>query len=167
MSEILSVETGNADVQNLAIGDYRAFKAAGIASLRMEQGVAIIQSGVKSVDPLVNPNLKNINRQRMADFITDTLSLRLNAFSKQLATRVRRALIVGEIDSFMSTLRGDANPANQRIEGYLIDAISGNTPETLAAWLFRIILRVRTLPSMDIIVLDTQVGETVNISQAA
>ncbi|HOA00800.1 MAG TPA: hypothetical protein PKI27_00680 [Dermatophilaceae bacterium] len=167
MSEILSVETGNADVQNLAIGDYRAFKAAGIASLRMEQGVAIIQSGVTSVDPLVNPNLKNINRQRMADFITDTLSLRLNAFSKQLATRVRRALIVGEIDSFMSTLRGDANPANQRIEGYLIDAISGNTPETLAAGLFRIILRVRTLPSMDIIVLDTQVGETVNISQAA
>lgn len=167
MSEILSVETGNADVQNLAIGDYRAFKAAGIASLRMDQGVAIIQSGVTSVDPLVNPNLKNINRQRMADFITDTLSLRLNAFSKQLATRVRRALIVGEIDSFMSTLRGDANPANQRIEGYLLDAISGNTPETLAAGLFRIILRVRTLPSMDVIVLDTQVGETVNISQAA
>ena len=167
MSQIIGVESRNADVQGMGLGDYRAFKAAGIAALRIDSGVAIIQSGITSVDPLQQPSLKNIARQRMADFITDTLSIRLNNFVKLLASRTRRALIVGEIDSFMSTLRSDANPANQRIAGYLLDALSANTPETLAAGLFRIILKVRTLPSMDVIVLDTQVGESVNITQLA
>lgn len=167
MLNVLGLEAGNTDVQNMTMTDYRAFKASGIAAIRMEGGKAIIQSGITSVDPLVSPSLKNINRQRMADFIQDTLSLRLNAFVKKLARKATRADIMGEINAYMTTLSGEADPANQRIDGFLLDGLSGNTPETLAAGLFRIILKVRTLPSMDTIVLDSTVGESVVVTTLA
>jgi len=127
----------------------------------MHQGVAIVQSGKTSVDPLVFPNLQNINRRRMADFIQDSVSVRMTAFNKKANTRERRAAILGEIDAFMSSLLSDNNPSSQRIDSYLIDAISPNTPESLAAGLFRIKIKVRTLSSLDVIVLDMEIGENV------
>lgn len=159
MLEILGIEAGNTDVQNLGITDYKSLKAAGIAAYRNDEGKSIIQSGVTSVDPATHPSLKNINRQRMADFITDTLSVRTNTFSKKLATRTRRANVLGEIDAFLKQLQDD-----ERIDVYALDAKSGNTDTTLAAGLFRIIIKVRTLPSMDVIVLDATIGETVTIT---
>jgi hypothetical protein len=162
MSSVLGLEAANTDVRNMVMTDYKSLKAAGIAVPRMESGLCIIQSGVTSVDPAVSPSLVNINRQRYADFLTDTLSQRLNAFVKQLASRSRRALIMGEMDAFMHT---QIDPTQQRCDGYLLDGKSGNTPETLAAGLFRIILRVRMTPSMDSIVLDTQVGTSVVVTQ--
>lgn len=167
MSLITAIEAGNTDVQDMREADYRAFKKAGIAAPRIAEGVPIIQSGKTSVNPDVNPNLQNINRRRMADFIQDTLAIRLNSFSKKLSTRVRRASIIGEVEAFMIGLRSPNNETSQRIESYSIDSVSGNTPEILAAGLFRIILKVRTLPSLDVIVLDTEIGESVVTVQAA
>lgn len=163
----LGVESGNADVQNLTIADYIAFRAAGIAAPRMDGGVMIFQSGVTSVDPAVQPNLRNIARRRMADFIQDSLALRMKAFGKKLSTRTRRAMIVGEIRAFMTSLLSPGNAAAQRIDGFKLDASSGNTPETLALGIFRVLLDVRTLASLDAIVLQTTVGESVDISEAA
>jgi hypothetical protein len=85
----------------------------------------------------------------------------LKAFNKKTNTRERRALIIGEIDAFMSGLVSKKNPSSQRIDSYRLDAISGNTPESLAAGLFRIILKCRTLSSLDYIVFDTEIGENV------
>lgn len=167
MSGITAIEAGNSDVQEMEINDYKAFRAAGIAALRIDGGKAFIQSGVTSVDPLVTPNLRNIARRRMADFIQDSLAIRLTAFNKKLATRLRRALILGEIDAFMRTLLSPNQPSLQRIDGYFLDGKSGNSKETLALGIFRIILKVRTLPSLDTIVLDTEVGESVEITETA
>lgn len=160
---IVDIETGNPDVQDLTIADYKAFKAAGIAALRINGGDVFIQSGVTSVDPVLLPNQKNISRRRMADFIEDSLSTPLNAVVKQLATDVRRASIVSICDGFLSSLRSKDNPANQRIEDYLVDGKTGNTPSQLAAGIFVVILQVRLLPSLDVIVLDVTAGETVTI----
>lgn len=167
LAGILAVETGNPDVQALTEGDYENFRAGGIAAPRVDEGVSFVQSGVTSVDPLVYPNLRNIARRRMADFIQDTLAIRLMSFDKKLATLLRRALIVAEIKSFMDGLVSAKNPALQRIDGYSLDAKSGNTPDTLALGIFRIILKVRTLSSLDVIVLDTQIGESVVITEQA
>ena len=167
MSGIVGVERNNPDVQAMTLTDYRNFRAGGIAALRLDGGVAFIQSGVTSVDPVVQPNLRNIARRRMADFIQDSLGLRLTSFSKKLMTLDRRAAIMGEIDAFMRTLLSPDNPSTQRISGYTIDGKSGNTPTTLAQGLFRVILKVRTLASLDSIVLDTTIGEAVSISEAA
>lgn len=167
LSGITAIEAGNSDVQGMVIGDYRAFRAAGIAAPRIDGGVAFMQSGVTSVDPLVYPNLKNIARRRMADFIQDTLALRLLAFGKKLATKQRRALVIGEINGFMSGLRSADNPSLQRIEDYLLDGLSANTADAVAAGIYRIKLKVRTLSSLDVIVLDTEIGESVVVKEAA
>lgn len=163
----LGVEKNNADVQNLTINDYIAFRGAGIAAPRVDGGVMIFQSGVTSVDPAVQPSLRNIARRRMADFIQDSLALRMKAFGKKLNTRTRRALIAGEIRAFMTSLLSPGNAAAQRIDGFTLDVTSGNTPATLALGIFRILLNVRTLSSLDAIVLQTTIGESVDVSEAA
>lgn len=155
----------SANAAGFEIDDYIAFKAAGIAALRMDDGVAIFQSGVTSVDPGVYPSLKNIARRRMADFIQDTLSRRLKAFGKKLSTLVRRNAITMEIRTFMGGLISKNNPQFQRIDGFSLDDKTGNTPTTLAQGLYRIILKVRTLSSLDSIVLETTIGESVTIDE--
>ena len=160
-----SVETtGVADA--LTIVDYTNFKSAGIAALRVDDGTAIFQSGVTSVDPVVFPSLKNIARRRMADFIQDTLAKRLKGFGKKLSTEARRKAITSEVRQFMDGLLSADNPASQRIDGYSVDSTTGNTPTTLAQGLYRLILKVRTLASLDSIVLETTVGEAVQIDEA-
>lgn len=163
MVAITSVEAGNPDVQTMKRADYEAFKKAGIAALRIDDGVPVIQSGKTSVDPAVSASLQNIARRRMADFIQDTLATRLKNFSKRLNTRDRRSSMIGEVDAFMRGLLGPP----QRIDSYLLDGVSGNTAETVAAGVYRIILKVRTLPSLDFIVLETEVGESVVTVQEA
>jgi hypothetical protein len=163
----LGVEKNNPDVQTLSINDYIAFRAAGIAAPRVDGGVMIFQSGVTSVDPFVQSSLRNVARRRMADFIQDSLALRMKAFGKKLNTRTRRTLIAGEIRAFMTALLSPQNAAAQRIDGFMLDPITGNTPDTLALGIFRIILNVRTLSSLDAIVLQTTVGESVDVSEAA
>lgn len=159
---VLGIEAGNADVQDLTMADYIAFRESGIMAPRMDDGVAIIQSGVTSVNPLVYPNLRNVARRRMADFIQDSLALRLKSYGKKLNSRSRRALITQEVRAFMQGLVND-----ERIEGFLLDGKNGNTPETLALGIFRLILKARTISSMDSIVLETTVGEGVDINEAA
>jgi hypothetical protein len=162
---IVSLEKGNTDVQNLEINDYIAFKAAGIAALRMDDGTAIFQSGVTSVDPSVNPGLKNIARRRMADFIQDSLARRCKAFGKKLSTSKRRRAIALEVRGFLENLLNQTNPDSQRIAGYTLDASSGNSPDTLALGLYRLVIKVRTLASLDSIVLETTIGESVEVAE--
>jgi hypothetical protein len=164
LGNLLDVEAGNPDVQNLMIGDYGAFEAAGVVAVRFDDGDVIFQSGVTSVDPAVNFNLKNIARRRMADFIEDSLAPVLNVYVKQVMSPTLQGSIVGAIDGFLVGLKSPNNPAASRISGYVLDAKTLNTQATLDAGIFKIQIRVKTYPSMDEIVLDTQVGETVDIS---
>lgn len=163
----LGVEKNNPDVQTLDINDYKLFRGGGIAAPRMDGGVMTFQSGVTSVDPAVQPQLRNIARRRMADFIQDSLALRMKNFGKKLNTRSRRAVVAAEIRAFMNQLLSVENPANQRIDGFKLDPVTANTPPTLALGIFRILLNVRTLSSLDAIVLQTTIGESVDVSEAA
>jgi len=163
-SGVNSLET-SPNVQGLTIEDYISFRATGICALRIDGGFAIFQSGVTSVDPSINPNLRNIARRRMADFIQDSTARRIKNFGKKLSTNLRRQAITAEIRSFMDGLLSKNNPSAQRIAGYTIDAKSGNTAELLAQGLFRIILKVRTLASLDSIVIESTVGESVIVEE--
>lgn len=147
--------------------EYTALKAAGIVGLRIAEGVPIFQSGVTSVDPDTSPNLVNIARRNMADFIQDSLARRMLRYQKKLNTRARRTAIVSEIFTFLDGLQSRNDPSKQRIEGFVIDQKTGNTAASLAAGIFRPIVRVRTLSSLDAIVLDFEVGESVDITEAA
>ena len=161
---IVGLESGS-NVQNFEEPDYVAFKASGIAALRMDDGLAIIQSGVTSVDPSVYPALKNINRRRMADFIQDTIARLCKSYAKKLNTQARRKALTQAVRAFLDTLLSKTAPESQRIAGYTIDEKSGNTPQTLALGIFRLIINVRTLSSLDAIVLATTVGEAVEVEE--
>lgn len=164
-SEINGVETG-ANVQGFEEEDYIEFRAKGIAALRMEDGVATIQSGVTSVDPSVDPGLRNIARRRMADFIQDTIARRGKKHAKKLSTYARRKAYATEIKAFLETLLARTQPGRQRIAGYTVDRTSGNTPETIQAGLYRVIVKVRTLASIDSIALETTIGEQVQVVES-
>ncbi len=164
MLAVLGVERGNPDVQDMSMDDYVAFKAAGIAALFMEDGVATIESGVVNVDPATFGNLKNIARRRMADYVQDSLATALKPFIKKLATRERRAQCLGVVEEFLLGLAAVGNKTAQRIDSYQVDGKSGNTIEALARGIFRIIVRVKTLNSLDVIVLDCTIGETVTFA---
>lgn len=166
-ANLLGIERGNVDVQDMNIYDYRAFKAAGIAALRMDEGKAIWQSGVTSVNPVTHPGLKNIARRRMADYIQDSLAFGLKAFTKKLNLQARRALVIAAIDGFLGGLKLVSKPDSWRIADWKTDYKSGNTAETIAAGMFRAIIKVRTASSMDVIVLDTEIGEGVLIVKDA
>jgi len=160
---VVSLES-SPNAANLQMEDYVSFKKAGIAALRIDGDGAFFQSGVTSVDPASFPELVDINRRRMADFIQDTLARRLKTFGKKLSTEKRRKAIVVEIRGFMNGLLPRNNPDAQRIAGFSID-LSANTQESLAMGIFRIILNVRTLASLKAIVLQTVVGTNVDVSE--
>lgn len=149
----------------LTVTDYINLKAAGICALRFDDGVAIFQSGVTTVDPTVFPSLVNIRRRRMADFIQDTIARRAKAYGKKLSTNARRNALANEIRQFLYGLLGVNSPGSQRIGGFTVDSKTPNTPDVLAAGRFRILVNVRTLPSMDSIELAVTAGDTVTVDE--
>lgn len=154
------MESGLAS-QKLSMTDYKNFKAQGIAALRMDSGVAVIQSGVTSVDPKSYPSLKNINRRRIADFIEDSLARRLKSYGKKLNTPARRKAMTAEVRAFLSSLLSANLPSAQRIAGFTIDDKTANTVEVLSKGRFRLIVNVKTLSSLESIELAVTAGESV------
>ena len=169
LSAVNSLETAalaNGTIGTFLMQDYINFKAAGIAAPRIDNtSGAIFQSGVTSVDPNVFPSLAHINRRRMADYIQDSIAIRAKAYGKRLSTVARRAALAAEMRQFMISLLSPQNPAFQRINGFTVDPKSANTPQTLAQGLYRIIIAVQTIPSLDSIVLQTTVGEQVQVNE--
>ncbi len=166
LGAVLGLES-SPNAQGFQIGDYTQFKAAGICAPVVDEGQASFQSGVTSVDPLLYPGLKNIARRRMADFIQDTLGQSLKTQGKKLNKKARRDLISGLIRTFMRGLMGITNPQQQRIAGFTLDEKSGNTGTSIGKGMYRLILNARTLNSLDSIVLQTTIGEQVQVQELA
>ena len=156
----------------LQLADYINFKANGIAAPTFSSGVMQFQSGVTSVQPATDLAQAPIHRRRMADYIQDSLALALQPFVKQLMTINRQAAATLLIRQFLIGLLSPTNSNAQRIAGFFLDTVTPNlappggvSPTTLGLW--RATILVQTLPSMDDIVLDTTIGDTVNVQLAA
>lgn len=161
LNAVLALEDG---LPGFVIEDYVAFKRCGICALRIDDSQAFFQSGITSVDPIAHPNLVNIARRRMSDYIEDSLAQRLKIMGKKPNTLARRTAIVGEVRGFMNGLLSVANPDAARINEYSL-GLSANTKQTIGMGMFRITLRCRTLSSLDSIVLEAIAGETVEIAE--
>lgn len=159
-SPVLGFQRG---VSGLAMADYIAMRAAGIASLRFGGEGPGIQSGVTT--SLV-AGQKNINRRRMADFIEDSLAQALVHFSKLPVTEDFKDTVLTETTAFMEELRSLNNPKAQRISGYTVDGISGNTAQLEAKGIYVVIVRCRTLATADEIVIQAEIGEGVVLTTA-
>lgn len=162
MAPVLGFQRG---APKLAQNDYVALRQAGVAALRFDKVAGpLIQSGITT--SLVSGQ-KNISRRRMADFIQDSVASRMVQFSKQLLTTQLKDSAEAEVNAFLNELLSPDNPAAQRISGYQVDTKTGNTPALEAAGIFVIIIRVRLLATADFIVLQTEIGEGVVITEAA
>jgi len=163
---VLGLES-SANAKNFSREDYTLFKKAGICAPRMSNKILVFQSGVTSVDTLVNPNLVTIARRRMADFIQDSIALRATAYGKKLQKSAFRNALVEEIRSFMVSLLSPLNASTQRIAGYTLKqgAVAGNTTRSIGKGLFRILLNVKILSSLDSIAIAVTAGETVEVEE--
>lgn len=159
---VLSVIRGyQRGVSGLRMSDYVQLKAKGVAAPRNDPDSGfVLQSGITSS---ITDGEKNINRQRMSDFIGDTLGRRFNLYAKLPMTEDLKDTIEAEAVSFLENLLSTNNPAAQRISEYQVDRRSGNTPALEARGIFVIIVRVRTLSTLDNIVLQNEIGESVVI----
>jgi hypothetical protein len=141
---------------SLDMSDYILFKQAGICALRMDRVVGpILQSGITTS---LTSGEKNINRRRMADFIQDSLAARYNQMSKMLGRQSIKDSLLSETVAFYQDLLSDNNPEAQRIESYSVDDKSPNTPALSAQGIWIIKSVVRMLPTLDVIVCQSEVS---------
>jgi hypothetical protein len=149
-------------VSSLTIGDYIALRSKGVCAMRFDRTTGPgFQSGVTTS---LLTGEKNIFRRRMADFIEDSLSQSLVQFAKLPLTNSLKDSEVGQVDAFLAQLLSANNPAAQRIDGYLIDDKSGNTPANTAAGIFVIIAKVRLTPTQDFLLIQCSIGESVSVT---
>jgi hypothetical protein len=158
MAPVLGLQRG---VVPLGMNDYIALKAAGICGPRIDSVLGpIFQSGVTTYYPVI-PSLGLINRQRFQFFIDDTLAQTIAPMSKLPLTDALMDTIDTEIDAFLDTLLSPNNPAQQRIVGYSVDSVSGNTQAQEAVGVYVVITKVQMVPTADVIVLQDEVGPSV------
>ncbi len=162
---VLAPATGFArGTPRLAMPEYVALRSAGIVGLRFDRvSGPIFQSGVTTS---LLSGQKNIMRRRMADYIQDSLARALNPFSKQPASESRNDGVITEIIAFLDDLKSPDDAAASRITDYSVDTLSGNTPASRALGIFVILVRVKLTPTDDFIVLQTDIGENVEVSAA-
>lgn len=150
--------------ETLTINTYEAFKANGVAVPRLDrQSGMVFQSGVTSS---LTPGRLTMARRKMADFIQDTYAELINPFAKQLSRQTRRDSITAVVTEFLASLESEQQPELARIDSFNVNdgTQAGNTPNTLALGVFFIKTEVRTLASLDDIVLLTEIGEGVVIT---
>lgn len=140
----------------LDMNDYILFKQAGICALRMDRVVGpIFQSGITTS---LTTGETNINRRRMADFIQDSLAARYNQMAKMLGRQSIKDALLSESDAFLADLLSENNPDAQRIDSYLLDDKSGNTPALGAQGVWIIRHKVFMLQTLDVIVAQSEIG---------
>lgn len=149
---------------DLTISNYTLFKQYGIAAPRNDRSSGWqFQSGITSS---LTSGQRNINRRRMADEVQDSLAAIYEKFSKLPLTVALKDQIDTETTAYMTGLLSPNNPAAQRIEGFLVDSKSGNTPQLNAQGIYVVIVKVRMLGTADDIVIQSEVGPTVNVTAA-
>jgi hypothetical protein len=165
----LALEPGANGGNPFTVQDYINFKAAGICACKFTSGTLIFQSGVTSVNPSAYPALAPIHRRRMADYIQDSLATAADPYCKKLMTVARQQAATTMIRQWMISLVSPQNLNQQRIAGFFLDTKTPNiapkggiAPTALGIW--RFLLLVTTLPSMDDLVADTQIGDTVVVT---
>jgi len=150
--------------ETLDIESYIAWKRAGISAPRRDRvSGSIYQSGVTTS---TDRSKTTMARRKMADFIQDTAAILFMPYVKKLNSQARRDVVRGVWEAFLAGLESAGQPSLARIEAFSVDDSinAGNTPAVLALGVYYLETRVRTLSSMDDIVVRTEIGEGVVLS---
>jgi len=160
LAPVLNLQRG---APTLAINDYKELRSAGVMAPRFDRKFGLqIQSGVTT--SLVSGE-KNVNRRRFADFVQDSVAERLVGFNKLPLSNDVKDSASAEVFAFLNDLLSPNDAKRQRIKGFQVDDVSGNTAELEALGIWTIIGRVNMLSTADFIVFQTEVGPGVDTSQ--
>lgn len=148
----------------LSKNDYANLLANGICPLQKDRTVGWwFLNGITAANAATQPTRVPAKRRRMADEIQDSLAGIAAPYLKEPATTERVDAFVGEIEVYLEGLLSKNRKGAQRIVDYGVDSVSLNTPDLQAIGIYTIGVWVKTLSSMDDIVYQTQIGETVNV----
>lgn len=139
-------------------GDYIAFKAAGICAMERLDGVGFV-SGVTTS---LTPGLEEVTRRRMADYLQISLAGALKHGVKQKNTLSRRKANAAMVTSFLDDLK----QSERIVDDFKVDTEKLNTVTQRAQGIEKLLVRVKIIAHMLELVLETEIGTTVNIRQA-
>ncbi len=140
---------------------YISLLEAGIAAVEYDQDYGYkLRSGVSTT---MDTSKQMIFRRRMTDEIQTAISSRSKFYQNKISRPTERKALVGDIKKYLQQNLKRLG----RIEDYLVDDESLNTTDSLAAGEFHVITKVKLFGSMRFIVLHTEVGEAVVITQEA
>lgn len=146
------------NVPQLDINAWILMRQVGIAGVRFDRNTGPeFQSGITTS---LTAGQKNINRRKFADYAEDNFGVALKPFCKlPLSNEVIDAAAMQCVDLCDLWLSPD-NSSLQRIQGYDVDKVSGNTPTLLGDGIFVIVVTIQTLATADFIVVQCQVAPT-------
>lgn len=149
----------------LKMADYIDMKTNGIAAPRLDPDVGYmqLQSGITS--SLVSGQ-KNQNRRGFADYIQDSVAAALVYMKGLPITEAWKDNVVAQVTAFFEGLLNANNPPAQRIVGYVVHTKDVNTPDLEAAGIYVVAGEVRMLGTADVIVFQTNIGPSVNLTLA-
>lgn len=139
--------------------DYIDLKNGGIAALEKDDGFGIV-SGVTTS---LTSGKTEITRRRMVDYIQLALADALKQSVYKKNTESRRNANAGMIKGFLNGLKKD----EFIVEQFSVDTESLNTALARAAGTEKILLRVKLLGHILHLVLETEIGTSVDITEVA
>lgn len=139
---------------------YEAAKAAGVCSLNIDR------SGRRCVYSAVTTSLTQfeepIEQRTAADQIQDDIANFLAEYKDKPLDDSTKDGMANAIDTYLEGLKKDGS-----IVEYITDDVSLNTPANEALGIWTILVRVKRTPAAKYIVLTTQIGTSVSVSQSA
>lgn len=143
----------------------RALEIGGVCTLIHDKAVGWwFFNGVTAAAQPTFRTRRTIKRKRVAFMVQDGLNAIAAPYLKKPATTENVQTFVASCQSFLGSLLSKDRPSLQRIADFSIDPVSGNTSDLTALGIFTLQVKVRVLNTMDTIVLKTEIGETVVIT---
>lgn len=139
--------------------DYISLKNAGICALEEDDGFAFV-SGVTTS---LTSGKDQITRRRMADYIQQSMAKSLKFVVKKKNTQSRKEAIASMSDDFL----GDLKKGERIVADFAVDMNALNTQTQQAAGIVKALIRVQLISHILELVLETEIGTSVVIKEAA
>lgn len=160
ISEVMQIKsTSTDDLRDLAVSDYKDFKAAGVCAPDFHETHGwTCYSGVTTD---LTSGREQIYRRRMADYVAFSYAAAMERYKSTLPKPARETEIRTISENFFDGLKSENTPEFSRIEDYSIDIESGNTAETEAKHVKVIKIKCKLYASSDTFVIIGEIGENV------
>jgi hypothetical protein len=160
----VNAATVGLEFDDLSRDDYKTTFRGGVAALEYDPDL-----GFKIVSGIVtdlSSGKEMIHRRRVADYLNGSLARALKEYQNQPITSAWKEEVRGAVDGFLRTeTNAPVSGIPARIIAYEVDTATVNDATTESRGQYNILVRVRTPASARFIVLMSQVGSGVTISE--